>query len=159
MNKNLQKVFIASDHAGFKLKSYLFTKLQVLSIDIIDLGCNSDDSSVDYPDFAQKIAQNIQDYPDSRGLLVCGSGTGMAIAANRYPFIRASVIHNKQEAILARSHNNINIACFGGRFIEEELALDCAITFLNTQFESGRHQPRVDKLGNMPYKGDIDKAK
>lgn len=136
---------IASDHAGLPLKLALKAALEAEGHTILDLGTNGPDS-VDYPDFATKLAEAITSGQAPFGILVCGTGIGMAIAANRHPGIRAAVLHDSTEARLTRAHNDANIACFGARTIGVETALDALRIFLATPFEGGRHQRRVDKL-------------
>lgn len=136
---------IASDHAGLPLKLALKAALEAEGHTILDLGTHGPES-VDYPDFAAKVADAIATGVAPFGILVCGSGIGMAIAANRHPGIRAAVLHDSTEARLTRAHNDANIACFGARTIGVETALDALRTFLATPFEGGRHQRRVDKL-------------
>jgi ribose 5-phosphate isomerase B len=135
----------ASDHAGLPLKLALMTALEAEGHTIRDVGTH-DPGSVDYPDYALKVCHAIAAGQASFGVLVCGTGIGMAIAANRHPGIRAAVLHDSTEARLTRAHNNANIACFGARTIGVETALDALRTFLVTPFEGGRHQRRVDKL-------------
>jgi ribose 5-phosphate isomerase B len=136
---------LASDHAGLPLKLALKAALEAEGHTVSDLGTHGSES-VDYPDFAAKVAEAITSGAAPFGILVCGSGIGMAIAANRHPGIRAAVLHDSTEARLTRAHNDANIACFGARTIGVETALDALRTFLATPFEGGRHQRRVDKL-------------
>ncbi len=136
---------LASDHAGLPLKLALKAALEAEGHTILDLGTHGPES-VDYPDYAAKVARAIASGQAPFGILVCGSGIGMAIAANRHPGIRAAVLHDSTEARLTRAHNDANIACFGARTIGVETALDALRTFLATPFEGGRHQRRVDKL-------------
>ena len=136
-----KKIFIASDHAGFDLK----TKLNKHFSSIIDLGTNSN-KSVDYPDFANKLTHEILNNKESIGILICGSGIGMSIAANRHPNIRAGLVHNAELAKLIRQHNNANVLVLPGRFIDVQEAIKCVENFLNTEFESGRHKKRIDKI-------------
>lgn len=146
MSKNTsKKIFIASDHAGFELKEFLITQLAKLEIKTVDLGCTSATKSVDYPDFAQKLAKKITKDSDS-GILICGSGIGISIAANRFKHIRAALCHNVTSAKLSRAHNNANVICLGARFTKEKSALAMVKAFLNAEFEGGRHERRVDKL-------------
>jgi ribose 5-phosphate isomerase B len=136
---------IASDHAGLPLKLALQAALIADGHTVHDFGTHGPES-VDYPDYAAKVAVAITSGNARFGILVCGSGIGMAIAANRHPGIRAAVLHDSTEARLTRAHNDANIACFGARTIGVETALDALRTFLATPFEGGRHQRRVDKL-------------
>lgn len=143
--KKSQKIFIASDHAGFELKKYLISELSKINFPIIDLGTNSAEKSVDYPDFAKKLCQKIKSEADF-GILICGSGIGISIAANRFKHIRAALCHNQKLAKLARAHNDANVICLGARIIKEKSAFAAIKTFLNTNFEDGRHAKRVKKL-------------
>lgn len=144
-NPNIKKIFIASDHAGFHLKDFLILELKNLGVNISDLGCSSAEKSVDYPDFAQRLAEKIKNNSDF-GILICGSGIGMSIAANRFKHIRAALCHNAKSAKLARAHNNANVICLGERLISQKTALAAIKNFLNTNFEDGRHSKRVEKL-------------
>ena len=138
-------ISIASDHAGFALKQVLIAYLEEHYYKVIDLGTNGVDP-VDYPDFAHKLAGNIRDGRSERGVLICGSGIGISIAANRHSEIRAALVHDSLSAKMCRQHNDANVIAFGGRMIREDVALNCLSTFLSTEFEGGRHSRRVDKL-------------
>jgi len=138
------KILIASDHAGFALKESL-KKLLAGDFDFIDMGTDSADS-VDYPDFAKKLCDEIQNKKAVFGVLICGSGVGVSIAANRNAYIRAALVYNDDIAKLSRQHNNANVICLGARFLDETTAAQLVKTFLNTGFEGGRHQARVEKL-------------
>ncbi|MBM3580899.1 MAG: ribose 5-phosphate isomerase B [Alphaproteobacteria bacterium] len=140
-----ETVAIASDHAGIELKALLKKELSDAGLDILDLGTEGP-QSVDYPDFADKLAHAIRDGKVRRGVLVCGSGIGISIAANRHPEVRAALVHDAIGARLARQHNDANVICFGGRMIGPEVARDCLKVFLSTAFEGGRHANRVAKL-------------
>lgn len=137
------KVAIASDHAGFPLKEFLKDNLD---IKWIDLGTDSD-KSVDYPDFGYKLADFVADGGAEFGIAVCGTGIGISMACNRHPGIRAAVCTDTTMARLTRLHNNANVLCLGERLIGTEVALDIVQTFFETEFEGGRHQRRVDLLG------------
>lgn len=136
---------IASDHAGLPLKLALKAALESEGHTLNDLGTHSAES-VDYPDFAAKVAEAVASGQAPFGILVCGSGIGMAIAANRHPGIRAAVLHDSTEARLTRAHNNANIVCFGARTIGVETAIDALRVFLATPYEGGRHDRRLAKL-------------
>jgi ribose 5-phosphate isomerase B len=136
---------IGSDHAGLPLKRALLAALEGDGHTVLDAGAH-DETSCDYPDFAREVAAKVASGEARFGVLVCGSGIGMAIAANRHPKIRAAVLHNGTEARLARAHNDANVACFGARLTGAEVALDALRMFLDTPFEGGRHQRRLDKL-------------
>lgn len=140
-----ETIAIASDHAGFELKSLLKKDLETMGFGVLDLGAVSKES-VDYPDFGFALAGALKAGKASRGVLVCGSGIGISIAANRFPEVRAALIHDALGARLSRQHNDANVICFGGRLIGEEVARDCLKVFLETQFEGGRHTGRVAKL-------------
>ena len=146
MNLKLEKIFIANDHAGFKLKNFLLNKNQNYKWE--DLGVFSEEIS-DYPEQAEKLCQSLLSSElreNSVGVLVCGSGQGMAIRANRFPGIRAALAWNKDSARLAREHNNANILCLGARLLSFEEADSVLKTFVKTSFKEGRHLERVKKL-------------
>lgn len=138
---------IASDHAGFDLKTLLKEALEAKGYAVTDLG-PADTTSVDYPDMADKLAGAMKDGVGERGVLICGTGIGIGIAANRHRHLRAALCHDTTTARLARGHNDANVICFGARVIGTEVALDSLDVFLTTPFEGGRHQRRVDKLGH-----------
>jgi ribose 5-phosphate isomerase B len=139
-------VALAADHGGFKIKEELKPELEKMGVDCIDLGTDSVDS-VDYPDFGRAVADAIADGRAERGVIICGTGIGIAIAANRVGGIRAAVCHDATTARLAREHNDANVLAFGARIIGREVAIDCLRTFLSTPFEGGaRHTRRVAKL-------------
>jgi ribose 5-phosphate isomerase B len=138
-------IAIASDHAGFELKDLLKKDLEAGGYEVLDLGTNGP-QSVDYPDYAAKVADAMKAGKVDRGLLVCGSGIGICMAANRYPHIRAALVHDALGARMSRLHNDANVICFGGRMIGIEVARDALNVFLNTDFEGGRHANRVAKL-------------
>ncbi len=140
-----ETIAIASDHAGFELKSLLKKDLETMGFGVLDLGAVSKES-VDYPDFGFALAGALKAGKADRGVLVCGSGIGISIAANRFPEVRAALIHDALGARLSRQHNDANVICFGGRLIGEEVARDCLKVFLETKFEGGRHTGRVAKL-------------
>ena len=144
-NGSKDTIAIACDHAGFNLKQALVNQLIDQGYDLLDLGTN-DTEPVDYPDFANALAEAIQNGKVKRGVLVCGSGIGISIAANRYSEVRAALVHDVLGAILSRQHNDANVIAFGGQAISEDAALECLNIFLTTPFEGGRHSRRVDKL-------------
>ena len=139
------KVSISSDHAGFKLKEKIKQNLKRKKITVIDLGPKTD-SSVDYPDFAKKVAKNVASKKSNIGILVCGSGTGMAMSANKIKKIRAAVCYNKASTSLSRTHNNANILALGSRLTKKQTALKLVNIFLSTKFEGGRHLRRIKKI-------------
>ena len=140
----MTKIIIASDHGGFKLKNIIINYLKDNNIDIDDLGCYNEDSC-DYPIYAEKVAKKVLESGD-RGILVCGTGIGMSIAANRFKGIRASHCTDTFSARMTRMHNNSNILCLGERITGSGLALDIVNIWLNTEFEGGRHQKRIEML-------------
>ena len=140
----MKKVLIASDHAGFKLKKNLIEELQG-EIKFDDLGPFSEDS-VEYPDYARKLSKKIDLKKDLLGVLICGSGIGMSMVANRFKNVRAALCMNNKMSMLARQHNNANILVLGSRLISEQEAIKCLLVFLKTNYEGGRHQARLDKF-------------
>tara|TARA_B100000579_G_scaffold393778_1_gene370645 strand:+ start:621 stop:1058 length:438 start_codon:yes stop_codon:yes gene_type:complete len=138
-------VCIASDHAGFRLKENIKDFLINRNISIIDLG-PMNDNSVDYPDYAKKVSNRVKMKKSQVGILVCGSGTGMAISANKNKKIRAAVCYNLKSTRLSRQHNNANIIAIGSRLTKKSVALKLVYTFLETKFEGGRHLRRVKKI-------------
>jgi len=141
----LKKVFIASDHAGYSLKEAIKKKFKK-KIKFEDLGTNSQDVSVNYPDYAHKLCKKVVIKKDNFGILVCGSGMGMNIAANRHKNIRAAQCFNLKSTKLSRLHNDANIITLGSRLLTKKLAINCVNTFLNTKFEGGRHSKRIKKI-------------
>lgn len=137
-----RKVFVGSDHAGFALKQALVAHLSSIGHEVVDLGPESA-TSCDYPHFAQKVCDRVL-AEDALGILVCGTGIGMSMAANRIPGIRAAMCTCEFHARATRQHNNANILCLGERVTGPGVAIDLAELFLNTDFEGGRHQRRID---------------
>ena len=142
------KIALGADHAGFELKNQLGAALRKEGHDVCDFGTNSAEST-DYPDYARHVAKAVAAGIAERGLLVCGSGVGMSIAANKVRGVRAALGVNPEEVRLARAHNNANVLTLGARFIEPALANDLVKAFLETPFEGGRHERRVSKLSQM----------
>ena len=140
-----KKICISSDHAGYKIKEYIKALLYKNKISLIDLGPHND-KSVDYPDYAKKVAKRIKCKKSDFGILVCGSGTGMAISANKIRGVRAAVCYNKLSTYLCRSHNNANILCIGARLTKKNNIEKIVSVFLKTEFEGGRHQRRIKKI-------------
>lgn len=138
-------IFIGSDHAGLELKAALATHVGAAGHTVVDLGPN-EAKSVDYPDFAKAVCAKVLETPGSAGILVCGTGIGMSMAANRIPGIRAALCVNEYLARMTRLHNDANILCLGERVIGQGLAASIADVFLETAFEGGRHQRRVDMI-------------
>jgi ribose 5-phosphate isomerase B len=139
-------IAIGSDHAGFALKAKVADWLAGAGYQVLDLGTDGT-SSVDYPDFGRAVGEAVASGRAEKGVIVCGSGIGISIAANRVPGARAALCMTGLMARLARQHNDANILALGERLIGEAVARDCLDEFLNTDFEGGRHQRRVDKLG------------
>lgn len=139
---------IASDHGGFEMKKYLIERLSELGYSLQDFGTHSA-SSVDYPDFIHPVAKAVHEGRFSRAIILCGSGNGAQITANKYAKVRAALCWKKDLALLARQHNDANILALPGRFVSNEEALEMALAFLTTDFEGGRHQQRVDKMSNI----------
>jgi len=139
------KIALASDHAGYKEKEKLKPILKDLGVEFDDLGTVSEDS-VDYPDYARKVAERVAKGEAEQGLLVCGSGTGMAIAANKVPGVRAAVAWNEESARLARQHNDANVLSIGARMMPEEEIPKILKAWFDAKFEGGRHAGRVEKI-------------
>lgn len=142
-----QHVFLGADHAGFVLKQAIVAHLQQQGVAVTDLGPFTPDS-VDYPDYAQKVAQAVLAQPNSAGILVCGSGVGVSIGANRFNGIRAALCFDATIAKLCREHNNANVLCLGARMTAEPLALEFVDIFMTTETDP-RHQPRIEKLDTV----------
>jgi ribose 5-phosphate isomerase B len=138
-------VAVAADHGGYELKAALLPELQALGLEVLDLGTNSADS-VDYPLFADAVAKAIDSGRAQRGMLICGSGIGISIAANRHRHLRCALAHDVTTATLARQHNDANVLALGARVIGLEVAKACLRTFFTTAFEGGRHARRVAQL-------------
>jgi ribose 5-phosphate isomerase B len=138
-------IAVASDHAGFDLKEILKRDLQEAGLEVLDLGTNSA-QSVDYPDFGTAMADAVASGKAERGVLVCGTGIGISMAANRNPKVRAALVHDVTSARLSRLHNDANVVAFGQRLIGTETAREALKVFLGTEFEGGRHANRVAKL-------------
>lgn len=140
----MKRIHIGSDHAGYELKTNLIEYLKSKSFEVVDHGTHSADS-VDYPDFAHPTASAVES-EKVLGVLICGSANGVAMSANKHQGIRAAICWNEEIASLARQHNDANIICIPARFVSEELAKKMLDTFLNTEFEGGRHEKRVNKI-------------
>ena len=139
------KLAIGGDHAGYDYKDALYQMLVAAGHQVEDFGTHSD-SSVDYPDFAHPVASFVETNPESMGVLVCGSGNGVAMAANKHADIRAAICWTEELARLSRQHNDANIICIPARFVSPELATSMVQAFLSTEFEGGRHANRVNKI-------------
>lgn len=145
MKRGENKIPIASDHGGFEIKEYIRKELEKLGYSINDMGTYSDES-VDYPDFIHPLAQAIDKGLYKLGIILCGSGNGAQMTANKYKNVRAALCWTEEQAKLARQHNKANIISLPGRFISKKSALNMVKTFLETEFEGGRHQRRIEKI-------------
>jgi len=141
----VNKIFIASDHAGFTLKQSIKKFLIQRKKKVLDLGPNSN-NSVDYPDFAHKLSRKIKKNNREIGILICGSGIGMDMTANKHKNIRAALCYSEKSTKLCRQHNNANVMAIGARLTKKKVALRCVNIFINTKFESGRHLKRIRKI-------------
>ena len=141
----MKNIFISSDHAGFKLKEDIKKHLKKKKLSFEDLGPKND-SRVDYPDYAHKVARKVKINKKNVGILVCGSGTGMNIAANKHKNIRAAQCFSLKSTKLSRLHNDANIITLGSRLLTKKNAINCVSIFLNTKFEGGRHKKRIKKI-------------
>jgi ribose 5-phosphate isomerase B len=139
------KYYIGVDHAGFEIKPFVIEYLQKKGIEVEDLGTYSSES-VDYPDFAHKVARAVLENEGTKGILICGSGIGMSLAANKHKGIRAALCHNHYTAKMARLHNDANILCFGARIVGLGVIESILDAWLESKFEGGRHQRRVEKI-------------
>jgi ribose 5-phosphate isomerase B len=139
------KIVVGSDHAGFELKQNIIEHLSERNMNYVDFGTNCLDS-VDYPDYAKKVAEEVNSKDLIMGILVCGSGQGMAMTANRFKNVRAAICHNSDVAKVTRQHNDANVLCLGSRFIDISEAIKCVDVFLSTDFEGERHLKRINKI-------------
>jgi ribose 5-phosphate isomerase B len=142
-------IVIGSDHGGFALKEAIKALLQARSIVVQDLGTNNGDDSVDYPDFGESVARKVSLGEAEKGVLVCGTGIGMSIVANKFPGVRAALAADTYMAKMAKQHNNANILVLGGRVLDENEAREMVATWLDSSFEGGRHQARLDKISAL----------
>jgi ribose 5-phosphate isomerase B len=143
--KQMMKITIGSDHAGFPMKEKVKAFLEERGIVVEDAGTDSQES-VDYPDYGKKVAGAVSDGTFERGILICGTGLGMSIVANRFKGVRAALVNDLFSAIMSRRHNDSNILVLGGRLIGDDLALQLVETWLETPFDGGRHRPRLEKM-------------
>jgi len=141
----MKKIGLASDHAGFRLKGLIIKKLNKEGYELIDFGCYSDESC-DYPDYAHKVATAVLADSAAQGVLICGSGIGMSMAANRHEGIRAALCHDAYTATVARGHNDANILCFGERIVGKGVAESIVDAWIAGSFDGGRHCTRVEKI-------------
>lgn len=148
MTQSIKTVPIASDHGGYAMKQFIIKKLKEDGWQVVDYGTDSE-KSVDYPDYIHPLASDVNNEKFPLGIILCGSGNGAQITANKYENVRAALCWNTEQAILSRQHNNANIISLPGRFVTMEDAWKMVYLFLNTSFEGGRHQQRVDKISNL----------
>ena len=141
----INKIFLSSDHGGFELKEKVKVFLKDNSFEYEDLGCSSLEP-VDYPDFAKILSKKIKNKDNSTGILFCGTGIGISMAANRFPHIRAALCTSVEMASKSRKHNDANVLALGGRILDDKLAFEIVKEFLQTDFEAGRHSLRVEKI-------------
>ncbi len=141
----MKKIFISSDHAGYKLKEQIKNKFSK-KYSLIDLGTDNSNISVNYPDYAHELCKKVAKNAKNMGILVCGSGMGMSMAANRHKKIRAAVCYSLKNTKLSRLHNNANVITLGSRLINKNIAFKCVEAFVNTNFEGGRHIKRIKKI-------------
>ena len=149
MTQPSSSIVIGCDHAAFALKEKLKQYLQEKGYDITDVGADSE-QSVDYPDFGNAVASRVSSGAVDRGILLCGTGLGMSMVANRHPHVRAALCNDLFSALMSRRHNNANILVLGGRVVGDALALEILQTWLATEFEGGRHQKRLDIFDKVP---------
>jgi ribose 5-phosphate isomerase B len=147
----MKKIAIASDHAGFELKEKIKEFLKTKGYEVLDLGTDNAES-VDYPDYAEKLAIKVSSGEISEGILCCGTGIGMSIAANKVPGVRAAVAVNEFMARMAKEHNNANVLCLSGRLTDPDTAKNLVDIWLNAKFEGGRHERRVKKIADIEKK-------
>ncbi len=158
-NPDPEIIAIACDHAGYGLKQEILQLLRELKTPVTDLGCAGSEESVHYPLYGKKVVDAVLARPNSMGILICGTGLGMSILANRFPGIRAALCHDLFSAIMSRRHNNANVLVMGGRIIGPDLAKEIVRVWLATPFDGGRHQERLDLLEKLaqetPFKAGI----
>ena len=139
------KIAMGADHAGYQLKKVIIAKLSAEGHEVKDYGCFSTES-VDYPDFAHPVGKGVDEKQYDLGIVICGSGNGINMTVNKYQDVRSALCWKPEIATLARQHNNANILSLPARYIDETMAIECVDTFLNTEFEGGRHERRVEKI-------------
>lgn len=143
------KIFVGSDHRGFQLKENVDEALKALGAEVVDLGTHTPEVSCDYPQVALKVAREVLRNPGSRGILLCMTGIGHSIAANKVPGIYAALVYNKEAAALSRQHNDSNVLVLGSKFVNEKDMLDIIKIWLSTDFEAGRHLRRKEQIQNI----------
>ncbi len=151
---DLKKIAIASDHGAFELKELLVSKLQELGYEPDDMGVNSEESA-DYPDYGEKVAKAVSAGEVERGILLCGTGIGMSITANKFPNVRAALVHDHFTATMSKKHNNANILVMGARILDVETAYEILKAWLDTEYEGGRHDRRLEKISNLEKSGAL----
>ena len=140
-----KKIAIGCDHAGFLYKEAIVYQMKRVGYEVTDFGTNSEDS-VDYPDFVHPVAKAVENNDSELGVLICGSGNGVAMTANKHQGIRAAIAWNEELSMLARQHNNANVICIPSRFVSKKDALGIVESFIVAEFDGGRHQKRIDKI-------------
>lgn len=148
------QIYIGSDHAGYQLKEAIQNQVKEMGHNVLDLGTFNEESKVDYPDIAREVGEKVHENKESLGILICGSGIGVSIAANKLKGIRAANAYDLKSAELSRAHNNANILTLGQRLLDPELAKEIVKTFLTTPFEGGRHEGRVEKIAGLETDSD-----
>lgn len=143
------KIAVGADHAGYELKQFLVAALQEWGHEVIDLGTDDAQTSVDYPDFGAAVGRSVVEGPAELGVAICGSGIGISIAANKVPGVRAALVHDATSARLAREHNHANVVCMGSRLIGPAVAHDALAAWLGALPGEGRHLARIDKLSQL----------
>lgn len=146
----IERVAIGSDHAGYEAKELAKRELEALAFEVVDKGTHGLES-VDYPDFGAAVGRAVAQGEAERGVLICGSGIGISMAANKVPGVRAALCWNEETARLAREHNDANVLCFGARLVEPDIAARIVRVFMETEFAGGRHQQRIEKLSRLDY--------
>lgn len=147
----MEKIAIASDHAGRELKEDIKEFLKSMNVEVVDMGVDSD-TSVDYPDYGSPLSEKVSRGEIPKGILVCGTGIGMSILANKYSNVRAALVSDVYTARMSKEHNNANILVIGGRIVGKGLAREMIRTWLEARFEGGRHQKRLDKISEVEKK-------
>jgi len=143
------KIFIGADHRGFQLKKKINTELKALGHEVVDVGTHVEDAPCDYPEISYKVGTEILRNSGSRGILLCMTGIGHSIAANKLPGIFAALVYNKEAAVLSRQHNDSNVLVLGSKFVEEKDMLEIIKIWLSTEFEGGRHQRRKEQIQHI----------
>lgn len=143
------KIFVGSDHRGFQLKKDIQETLKALGHEVVDMGTHSDSVACDYPEIAYKVGTQVVCNPGSRGILLCMSGIGQSIAANKVPGVYAALVYNKEAAMLSRQHNDSNVLVMGSKFVDQSSMVDIIKIWLSTEFEGGRHLRRKEQVQNI----------